>query len=133
MSNEPTKSGGVKLIFKDDSLKPIYIQIAEWLEDEIINGDIEEEEQVLSTNQFASMYNVNPATVGKGLNMLVNEDILYKKRGIGMFVKTGAKDLLIKKRKDNFFKDYIETLIFEAKKLGITTDELVELIKERVE
>ena len=115
--------------FSDESIKPIYIQVASWIEDEILNDNIKEEEQVLSTNQFAALYNINPATAGKGLNLLVDENILYKKRGIGMFVSIGAKDIILKKRRDSFAKELVTKLIVEAEKLGISKDEIIEMLK----
>ena len=115
--------------FLEESIKPIYIQVAEWIEDEILKGNILEEEQVLSTNQFASLYNINPATAGKGLNLLVEKNILYKKRGIGMFVTSGAKDTIIKKRRESFTKEFVEKLLYEADKLGITKEEIIEMLK----
>lgn len=117
--------------FSDQSIKPIYQQIAEWIEDEILKGNIHEEEKVLSTNQFASLYKINPATAGKGLNLLVEQNILYKKRGIGMFVSTGAKKMLIEKKKDIFYKESIEMLLHEAEKLGITKDDIIEMLRNR--
>jgi DNA-binding transcriptional regulator YhcF (GntR family) len=117
--------------FLQDSIKPIYIQIAEWIEDEILKGNIQEEEQVLSKNQFAMLYKVNPATANKGINILVDENILYKKRGIGMFVSTGAKEMITKKRKENFCVEYIDKLLFEAEKLGISKGEIIEILKKR--
>ena len=86
-----------------DDIKPIYIQIAEGIKDDILKGILQEEEQSLSTNQFAVMYQINPATAAKGINALVDEGILYKKRGIGMFVATGAKKQIVEKRKKEFF------------------------------
>jgi Predicted transcriptional regulators len=115
--------------FSDESIKPIYIQIAEWIEDEIIKGNLVEEEQVLSTNQFASLYKINPATAGKGINILVDQNILYKKRGIGMFVSTGAKKIIIEKKKEGFYKDFMQKFLYEAEKIGLTKDELIEMLK----
>lgn len=117
--------------FSQDSLKPIYIQIAEWIEDEILKGNIQEEEQVLSKNQFASLYKINPATANKGINILVEEQILYKKRGIGMFVASGAKEKITLKRKESFFTEYIDKLLYEAEKLGITKNEIIGMLKKR--
>src|ERR1700710_2074877 len=77
----------------DDS-RPIFLQIAEAIENDILAGNLAEEAQVPSTNEFAAFYRINPATAGKGVNLLVDEGILYKKRGIGMFVATGAKERL---------------------------------------
>ena len=117
--------------FLQDSIKPIYIQVAEWLEDEILKGNIEEEKQVPSKNEFASLYKINPATANKGINILVDENILYKKRGIGMFVATGAKKMIIIKRKEAFCKEFIDKLLFEAEKLEISKDEIIEIVKNR--
>lgn len=114
-------------ILIDDS-KPIYLQVADGIEDDLLNGIINEGDQVLSTNQFAAIYGINPATAGKGINMLVDEGVLFKKRGIGMFVKEGAKEYIKKKRKKDFFNDYLCKMISEAKKLDITTEELIEMI-----
>ncbi|MBS4175342.1 GntR family transcriptional regulator [Bacillus sp. FJAT-49736] len=112
-----------------DDNRPIFMQIAEKIEDDIINGGLLEESQVPSTNQFASFYQINPATAAKGVNLLVEQGILYKKRGIGMFVVKGAREKLMAKRKDQFFEEYVSKMIREAKKLGITSEELMEMIK----
>lgn len=114
----------------DDS-RPIFVQIAERIEDDIIAGGLPEESQVPSTNQFAAFYGINPATAAKGVNLLVDQEILYKKRGIGMFVSSGAKAKLMEKRKELFFEQYVVTMIREAKKLGITSEQLTSMIRER--
>ena len=108
--------------------KSIYIQIKEMIENDIIRNIICEEERVPSTNELAKLYAINPATAAKGINLLVDEGILYKKRGIGMFVAAGAKEQIMKKRKDNFFDDYIKNLMEEARRLGITKKELIAMI-----
>lgn len=118
------------MLLPGDNTKPIYMQIAEGIEDEILKGNMEEEEQVLSTNQFAKMYNINPATAGKGINLLVEEGILYKKRGLGMFVATGALVYIQEKRKKKFFNDYVLEMILEGKKLGISRGEIIRMIEE---
>jgi DNA-binding transcriptional regulator YhcF (GntR family) len=115
----------------DDS-SPIFLQIAERIEDDIIEGRLAEETQVPSTNQFASFYQINPATAGKGVNLLVEQGILYKKRGVGMFVATGARDRLLDKRKEQFFEQYVVTMLREAEKLGISTEQLVNMISREV-
>lgn len=112
----------------DDS-KPIFIQIAESIEDEIIKGALQEGGQVPSTNQFAAHYQINPATAAKGINMLVEQNILFKKRGIGMFVAEGAKASLLTKRKNQFFEDYVLSMMKEAQKLNISSTELVQWIE----
>ncbi|MGG4393717.1 GntR family transcriptional regulator [Paenibacillus thiaminolyticus] len=112
-----------------DDERPIFVQIAERIEDDIIEGRLPEESPVPSKNQFASFYQINPATAAKGVNLLVDEGILYKKRGIGMFVAAGARALLLAKRKEKFYEQYVVTMIREAEKLGMTTDQLIEMIR----
>lgn len=112
-----------------DDNRPIFVQIAERIEDDIIEGRLPEESQVPSTNQFASFYQINPATAAKGVNLLVDQGILYKKRGIGMFVAEGARAKLMEKRREQFFEQYVVTMIREAKKLGITVEQLTDMIR----
>ena len=111
--------------------RSIYLQIAESLEDDILTGVIEEEQQVPSTNQLAVMYRINPATAAKGINLLVNEGILYKKRGIGMFVSTGAVATVQLKRKTIFHEQFIAPLLEEAARLGIPVEEILEMIQAK--
>ncbi len=112
-----------------DSDKPIYLQIAEQIEDAIFTGIYAEETQIPSTTEISMTYKVNPATVLKGMNILVDEKIIYKKRGVGMFVCEGALEAVKEKRQNNFFQNYIESLINEAKKLGLTKDDILKLIE----
>jgi len=116
------------VLMMDDS-RPIFVQIAERIEDDIIEGRLPEETQVPSTNQFASFFQINPATAAKGVNLLVDENILYKKRGIGMFVATGARAKLMEKRKEHFYEQYVVAMIREAEKLGITKEQLTDMIR----
>ena len=104
--------------------KSIYIQIAEMIEKDILY----EEEKVPSTNELAKLYSINPATAAKGINILVEAGILYKKRGIGMFVAKGAKEVIQKKRKALFYENYVAAMITEAESLGISREELVNMI-----
>ncbi|MGL5693825.1 MAG: GntR family transcriptional regulator [Peptostreptococcaceae bacterium] len=117
----------MKLLLNDN--EPIFIQIAKGIEDEILSDGIEEEQQIPSTTELSKLYKINPATVLKGINILVDKNILYKKRGIGMFVCSGAKIIIKKSRKENFKKIYIKDLIQEANKLDIEKEELLEMIK----
>lgn len=110
--------------------KSIYIQIKEMIERDILRNILLEEERVPSTNELAKLYAINPATAAKGVNILVDEGILYKKRGIGMFVSTGAKKQIMEKRKKNFYDDYVKSLMAEARSLGITRQELIAMIQE---
>lgn len=108
----------------------IYLQIAQLMENDILKGVYQEEEQVPSTNELASMFRINPATAAKGVNLLVDEDILYKKRGIGMFVATGAVERIRQKRKGAFYENFVKTLVSEAKSLAIGNQELLEMIQK---
>ena len=109
--------------------KSIYLQVSEMIETDILRGILLEEERVPSTNELAKQYTINPATAAKGINLLVDEGILYKKRGIGMFVAEGAKEHIIEKRRDAFYENYVKSLLEEAKSLGISSEQLVEMIK----
>ncbi|OLO39127.1 GntR family transcriptional regulator [Alkalihalophilus pseudofirmus] len=109
--------------------KPIYQQIAEKIESSILDGSIKEGDRVPSTNEFAKFYQINPATAAKGINQLVDQEIVYKKRGIGMFVAEGAREIILEKRKQDFYKDYIVPLKNEAEKLGISVGELKDLLE----
>lgn len=113
-----------------NSDKSIYIQIAEAIENEILLGNLKEGDQAPSTNQFARVYQINPATAGKGLNILVEEEILYKRRGLGMFIAEGARDKILKKRQEAFLKESIPNLIREAERLEITIEDIMEIIKD---
>ncbi|MEK3963826.1 MULTISPECIES: GntR family transcriptional regulator [Paenibacillus] len=112
-----------------DDTRPIFMQIAERIENDIIEETLLEESQVPSTNQFAVFYQINPATAAKGVNLLVDQGILYKKRGIGMFVASGARAVLMEKRKEQFYEQYVVTMVREAEKLGITLDQLTIMIQ----
>lgn len=112
----------------DQSL--IYLQIARMLEDDILRGVYREEEQVPSTNELARVYNINPATAAKGINLLVDEGVLYKRRGIGMFVAKGGRQRIMQKRKDAFFETYVKRLVHEARALGITREELAAMLEK---
>ena len=101
------------------------------IETDILRGILQEEEQVPSTNELARLYTINPATAAKGVNLLVDNGILYKKRGIGMFVAKGAREKILAKRKEAFAEVHIAPLLSEAKSLGITREELIQMIKEK--
>lgn len=108
---------------------PIFIQIAEQLEDSIFTGVFQEEEKIPSTNEISALLNINPHTVLKGMNMLVDQGIIYKKRGLGMYVKEGAVQKIRTKRQGEFLTKYIEPLVKEANKLSISKKNLLELIE----
>ncbi|HTE64189.1 MAG TPA: GntR family transcriptional regulator [Solirubrobacteraceae bacterium] len=113
-----------------DEDRPIFQQIAEQIENDIISGVLPEETQVPSTNEFAAFHRINPATAGKGVNLLVDTGILYKKRGIGMFVASGARARLKAQRAHQFSERYVRPLLLEAEKLGITLDQLATMIQK---
>jgi GntR family transcriptional regulator len=113
-----------------DESRPIFLQIAEQIENDILGGALAEEGQVPSTNEFASFYRINPATAGKGVNLLVDDGILYKKRGIGMFVSEGSRERLVAKRREQFSQEFVRPLLAEAVKLGISPEQLVTMIQK---
>lgn len=113
--------------------KPIYLQIAEKVEDAILSGAFEEGAQIPSTTELSVNLKINPATALKGVTLLADSGIVYKKRGLGMFVSPGAKDLILKKRRDDFYDSFIRTLVSEAKKLGLSKSEIVRLIERGFE
>ena len=112
-----------------DSEKPIFLQIADAISDAILSGAFDEESQIPSITEFSVNYKINPATALKGINILVDSGIVYKKRGVGMFVATGAVGKLLEKRKDEFFDTYIASLIAEAKRLKLTETEIKSMIE----
>lgn len=117
------------MLLNADSLKPIYVQIAEWLETEILNGNIPADERIYSQYQLADMFNVNPATAAKGLNILADQNLLYKKRGLGMFVSSHAGAAIRSKRINRNLKQLALELVAEAKRLDVSEDELINIIK----
>ncbi|MCR1840208.1 GntR family transcriptional regulator [Murimonas intestini] len=116
----------MKIDFEDE--RPIFQQIALGIEDAILTGAFEEEEQIPSITEFSVTYKINPATALKGINLLVDAGVLYKKRGVGMFVTEGAVMKLKEKRKEEFYDSYVRSLIEEAKKLGISGDEIIAMV-----
>lgn len=113
-------------MFNDQT--PIYRQIADQIRQDILTGRLNEEEQVMSTNQYAAFYRINPATAQKAFQSLVDDGVLYKKRGIGMFVVTGAKKKLQQEHRDRFFEEILEPMLTEARAIGIPEADLIEYI-----
>ena len=109
--------------------KSIYLQIAEMVETDILRDILLEEERVPSTNELAKLYAINPATAAKGVNILVDEGVLYKKRGIGMFVSAGAKEAILSRRKNEFYDNYVKKLLEEAASIGLGKEEVIQLIQ----
>jgi GntR family transcriptional regulator len=112
-----------------DAGRPIFLQVAELIESSIIDGSLAEEAQVPSTNELAAFHRINPATAAKGVHQLVGTGVLYKRRGIGMFVATGARERLREERRERFARQYVAPLLAEARKLGIGPDEVTKLIE----
>lgn len=113
-----------------DDKKPIYLQIKERIEDQIINNQLQEHDQIPSTNQLVQFYKINHITVSKGINLLVEEEIIYKKRGVGMFVMEGAKEKLILKRREGFAEEFVLPMLKEAKKLKLVDDDIVKIMEK---
>src|SRR5687767_12322597 len=108
-----------------DERSPIYHQIAEKIKRDILSGDLGADEQVMSTNQYAAYYRINPATAAKGFHQLIDEGVLYKRRGVGMFVSPDARERLLRQRRDRFFADVVDPLVAEAKMIGIPLADIV--------
>lgn len=115
--------------FHFDESTPLYQQIASQLEEMIFTGGFDEGSQVPSTTQLSQQLHINPATVLKGMKLLVDEGLIEKHRGRGMFVRTGARQKIMEQRKESFYKDYVKSLLIEAHKLGINRQHLIELIE----
>jgi DNA-binding transcriptional regulator YhcF (GntR family) len=113
-----------------DDGTPLFAQIAERLADEIAEGSLAEGGRVPSTNELAAFYRINPATAAKGINVLTDDGLLEKRRGIGMFVAAGARERLLADRRAYFAQRYVRPLVTEAQRLGIDVDVLVALIRE---
>lgn len=113
-----------------ESEVPIYLQIAEEVENGILSGAFQEETQVPSTTEISVGYKINPATVLKGMGKLVDNGILYKKRGVGMFVKEGAVEQILGERRQRFYEGFVKNLLSEAEKLRISKQELIRMIEE---
>ncbi|MDY0908046.1 GntR family transcriptional regulator [Microbacterium sp. CFBP9034] len=111
--------------------KALFLQIAESVEDSIIDGSLAEETQAPSTNELAAFYRINPATAAKGVALLVDKNVLYKRRGIGMFVAPGARERLLAERRGLFADRFLDPLLAEARKLGLGPDDLAQLIRDR--
>ncbi|GAA1795837.1 GntR family transcriptional regulator [Agromyces lapidis] len=111
-----------------DESRPIFIQIAEQLENDIIDGSLLEGSQIPSINEFAAFLRVNPATALKGVGRLVDDGFVEKRRGIGMFVTLGARERLVERRRAEFSTQYLTPLLVEAEKLGIDVDDLAAML-----
>lgn len=113
-----------------DDRSPIYRQIADRIEAEVLSGALAGDEQVMSTNKYAAFHRINPATVNKAFQQLVDDGILYKRRGIGMFVSPQARQTLRARRRKTFFSDVVDPMVAQARAIGIDVSELVERINQ---
>ena len=113
-----------------DERSPIYRQIAEQIRSDVLSGGLGEDEQVMSTTQYASFYRINPATAAKAFQELVDEGVLYKRRGVGMFVAPGAREHLLAQRRGRFFAEVVDPMVVEARALGIPLYEIVTRMRE---
>ena len=116
-----------------DDGRPLFLQIAETIEDSILDGTLAEDSQAPSTNELAAFYRINPATAAKGVAVLTDKGVLLKRRGIGMFVAAGSRALLLAERRTAFARRYIDPLITEARTLGLDTEDLTALLRERAQ
>jgi GntR family transcriptional regulator len=116
-----------------DNEKPIFIQFAEEIEKNILKGIFEEESQIPSSTEVAIQFKINPATANRGVNLLVDEGIIYKKRGIGMFVASGAREKIIARRKAAFYDNYVLPLLKESKNLNLKKNEIITMIEKGYE
>jgi GntR family transcriptional regulator len=112
-----------------DDRSPIYHQIADQIETDILHGVTKEGEQVMSTNQYAAEYRINPATAAKAFQRLVDDGILHKQRGIGMFVSAGARSKLQSRRRGRFFADVVEPIVSEARVIGVPLEEVIDRLQ----
>ncbi|WP_163538032.1 GntR family transcriptional regulator [Gracilibacillus sp. YIM 98692] len=110
--------------------QPIFQQIAELIETNIIENELKANDRIPSTNEFAKHYQINPATAAKGINLLVDQHIIFKKRGVGMFVTEEAKQIVLKKRKDQFYDQYVKPMLQEAERIELKEEQLSTWIKE---
>jgi GntR family transcriptional regulator len=111
-----------------DDGAPIFSQIAELLAEEIADGVLGEGDRVPSTNELAAFHRINPATAAKGINVLIDDGLLEKRRGIGMFVAAGARAKLLEERRKEFVARYVEPMVAEASRLGLNTEALLDVI-----
>lgn len=116
-----------------DDRSPIYLQIAERIKEEILSGALQEGHQVMSTNQYAAFYRINPATAAKGFHQLVEEGILHKRRGIGMFVSPDARERLRSQRRERFFADVVDPMVAQANLLGIPLADVIRHVQQNGE
>lgn len=122
-----SKMGGSFPSFNDT--EPLYIQIAQWLEDKIVTGQLQTDEQIPSTTELSQTLKINPATIRKGVNILVEKGLVYKKRGMGMYVAENANKNVRDDRRVKFYDDFISPLLAEAQRLGLSREDIIDMLK----
>lgn len=117
---------------EQNSDKNIYIQLADWIEDNVLSGLFPEEGRIPSVAELSVSFKINHITTLKSINALTENGIIYKKNGVGMFVSKGAREIIRNKRKEAFYSKYIAPAVKEAEKLGVTYEELNEMIRREI-
>jgi len=112
-----------------NNVVPIYIQIANAIEDDILSGKLNEGDNCYSQLVLAKELNINPATAAKGIRLLVERGILIKNRGQSMIICSDAKVQIKARKKEEIFDTIVEHLVAEAKKLDISENEIISIIK----
>ncbi len=108
--------------------KPVFVQIVEMVEDDILSGVYQTDEMIISTTQISKLLKVNPTTAVKAVGILASRGIVYKKRGLGMAVSPEAKALILAQRKEQFYTQALPEFMDDAEKIGITKQELAQMI-----
>jgi GntR family transcriptional regulator len=115
-----------------DDRTPIYRQIAEQIRTDVLSGALKDGDRVMSTNEYAVAHRINPATAAKAFQHLVDEQVLEKRRGIGMFVADGARDRLLAARRSAFAERVVAPVVAEAERLGLSVDEVIAAVRAAV-
>jgi len=116
------------MFLAQNSEYPIYLQLASAIEDDILSGLFQEDTQIISTTELSITLSINPATANKAINLLVDQELLYKKRGMGMFVTPGAREKILLRRKERFKDDFVLPLLKEAGKINLSADDVIAIL-----
>lgn len=104
---------------------PIYRQLRDKVLEMIMEGVFAEGDALPSVRQIASEQRINPVTVSKAMQMLVDEDLVEKRRGLGMFVKEGAKNALTQTERSRFLNEEWPMVVNKIQRLGLSREELL--------
>lgn len=113
-----------------DGRDPIYRQIADQIRQDVVEGNLREDEQVMSTTQYATNFRINPATAAKAFAELIDEGVLFQKRGLGTFVMPGARERLLKRRRERFFSDVLQPVLDEARRIGVPVSAIHDYVQD---